>query len=48
MPEAARAAAEVGAGRRFLLVAAGVTTRAIEAAMGRALPVVRAMPNTRR
>jgi pyrroline-5-carboxylate reductase len=43
--EAARAAADVGC-RRMLSVAAGVTTRAIEAAIGRPLPVVRAMPNT--
>jgi pyrroline-5-carboxylate reductase len=43
--EAARAVADAGAGR-ILSVAAGVTTRAIEEAAGRALPVVRAMPNT--
>ena len=43
--EAARAVADAGAGR-ILSVAAGVTTRAIEAAAGRTLPVVRAMPNT--
>jgi pyrroline-5-carboxylate reductase len=43
--EAARAAADAGAGR-ILSVAAGVTTRAIEEAAGRDLPVVRAMPNT--
>jgi pyrroline-5-carboxylate reductase len=43
--EAARAAASAGTGR-ILSVAAGVTTRAIEAAAGRPLPVVRAMPNT--
>jgi pyrroline-5-carboxylate reductase len=43
--DAARAVAEVGA-QRILSVAAGVTTLAIEAAAGRSLPVVRAMPNT--
>ena len=42
---AARAVAEAGA-RRIVSVAAGVTTAAIEAAAGRPLPVVRAMPNT--
>jgi pyrroline-5-carboxylate reductase len=42
---AARAVAEAGA-RRILSVAAGVTTASIEAAAGRALAVVRAMPNT--
>jgi len=42
---AARAAVEAGA-RRLLSVAAGITTRAIEEAIGRELPVVRAMPNT--
>src|SRR4051812_29604226 len=42
--EAARAVAEAGC-RRVLSVAAGVTTQAIEAAIGRPLPVVRAMPN---
>jgi pyrroline-5-carboxylate reductase len=42
---AARAVAEAGAGR-ILSIAAGVTTQAIEAAVGRSLPVVRAMPNT--
>jgi pyrroline-5-carboxylate reductase len=42
---AARAVADAGA-QRILSVAAGVTTRAIEAAAGRMLPVVRAMPNT--
>jgi pyrroline-5-carboxylate reductase len=42
---AARAVADAGA-RRVLSVAAGVTTRAIEAAAVRRLPVVRAMPNT--
>ena len=41
----ARAVADAGA-QRILSVAAGVTTRAIEAAAGRTLPVVRAMPNT--
>ena len=43
--EAARAVADAGADR-ILSVAAGVTTRAIEDAAGRSLPVVRAMPNT--
>ncbi len=43
--QAARAVADAGA-RRILSVAAGVTTGAIEEAAGRALPVVRAMPNT--
>lgn len=44
---AAAARAVAGAGtRRILSVAAGVTTRAIEDAAGRPLPVVRAMPNT--
>jgi pyrroline-5-carboxylate reductase len=43
--DAARAVADAGA-KRILSVAAGVTTRAIEAAAGRELPVVRAMPNT--
>src|SRR3954469_7309053 len=43
--QAARAGADAGA-QRILSVAAGVTTAAIEAAAGRALPVVRAMPNT--
>ena len=43
--DAARAVADAGA-ERILSVAAGVTTRAIEAAAGRPLPVVRAMPNT--
>jgi pyrroline-5-carboxylate reductase len=42
---AARVVADAGA-RRILSVAAGVTTRAVEEAAGRALPVVRAMPNT--
>src|SRR3954447_2739705 len=45
VPAAARAAADAGCGR-ILSVAAGVTTGAIEAAAGRSLPVVRAMPNT--
>jgi pyrroline-5-carboxylate reductase len=43
--ETARAAADAGCGR-ILSVAAGITTGAIEAAIGRPLPVVRAMPNT--
>jgi pyrroline-5-carboxylate reductase len=43
--DAARAVADAGA-TRILSVAAGVTTRAIEEAAGRPLPVVRAMPNT--
>jgi pyrroline-5-carboxylate reductase len=43
--DAARAVADAGA-RRVLSVAAGVTTRAIEAAAARRLAVVRAMPNT--
>jgi pyrroline-5-carboxylate reductase len=42
---AVRSVADAGA-RRVLSVAAGVTTRAIEAAAGRPLAVVRAMPNT--
>jgi pyrroline-5-carboxylate reductase len=42
---AARAVADAGAAR-ILSVAAGVSTRAIEAAAGRELPVIRAMPNT--
>jgi pyrroline-5-carboxylate reductase len=42
---AARAVADAGA-ERILSVAAGVSTRAIEAAAGRELPVIRAMPNT--
>jgi pyrroline-5-carboxylate reductase len=42
---AAHAVAEVGV-QRVLSVAAGVTTQAIEAATGRRLAVVRAMPNT--
>jgi pyrroline-5-carboxylate reductase len=45
VPAAARAVADAGV-RRVLSVAAGVTTAAIEAAAGRALAVVRAMPNT--
>jgi pyrroline-5-carboxylate reductase len=43
--ETARAVADVGCAR-VLSVAAGITTAAIEAAIGRPLPVVRAMPNT--
>ena len=43
--DAARTVAEAGT-RRILSVAAGVTTRTIEEAAGRPLPVVRAMPNT--
>jgi pyrroline-5-carboxylate reductase len=43
--ETARAVADVGCAR-VLSVAAGITTAAIEAATGRPLPVVRAMPNT--
>jgi pyrroline-5-carboxylate reductase len=42
---AARAVADAGA-RRVLSVAAGITTQSIEAAAGRPLAVVRAMPNT--
>jgi pyrroline-5-carboxylate reductase len=42
---AARAAAEAGA-TRVLSIAAGVSTRAIEAALGRPAAVIRAMPNT--
>jgi pyrroline-5-carboxylate reductase len=45
IPGAARAVADAGV-RRVLSVAAGVTTRSIEAAAGRPLSVVRAMPNT--
>jgi pyrroline-5-carboxylate reductase len=45
VPGAVRAVVDAGA-RRLLSVAAGVTTRAIEAAAGRELAVVRAMPNT--
>jgi pyrroline-5-carboxylate reductase len=44
VPGAARAVAEAGASR-VLSVAAGVTTQSIEAAAGRLLAVVRAMPN---
>ncbi len=44
---AASAKAVAAAGcERILSVAAGVTTKAIEAAVGEPLPVVRAMPNT--
>jgi pyrroline-5-carboxylate reductase len=43
--ETARAVADVGCAR-VLSVAAGITTAAIESAIGRPLPVVRAMPNT--
>ncbi len=42
---AARAVAEAGC-ERVLSVAAGITASAIESALGRDLPVVRAMPNT--
>jgi pyrroline-5-carboxylate reductase len=45
IPSAARTVAEAGV-RRVLSVAAGVTAEAIEAAAGRPLAVVRAMPNT--
>lgn len=45
VPAAARALAQAGV-RRFLSVAAGVTTASIEAAAGNAAAVVRAMPNT--
>jgi pyrroline-5-carboxylate reductase len=45
VPVTARAVAETGV-ERVLSVAAGVTTGAIEAAAGRTLAVVRAMPNT--
>jgi pyrroline-5-carboxylate reductase len=45
VPDAARAVAQAGA-RRVLSVAAGVTTGAMEAAIGSPLAVVRAMPNT--
>ena len=41
----ARAAAEAGC-KRILSVAAGITAKAIEDAIGTPLPVVRAMPNT--
>jgi pyrroline-5-carboxylate reductase len=43
--DSARAAGEAGT-ERVLSVAAGISTRAIEAALGRPAPVVRAMPNT--
>src|SRR5918997_1154807 len=45
VPDAARAVAQAGA-RRVLSVAAGVTTGAMEAAIGSPLAVVCAMPNT--
>jgi pyrroline-5-carboxylate reductase len=45
VPGVARAVTDAGA-RRVLSVAAGVTTESIEAAAGRPLAVVRAMPNT--
>jgi pyrroline-5-carboxylate reductase len=45
VPAAARAAGEAGA-TRVLSIAAGVPTRAIEAALGRPTAVIRAMPNT--
>ena len=45
--ETARAAGAAGC-ERVLSVAAGITTAVIEAALPRALPVVRAMPNTPR
>ena len=45
VPAAVRAVADAGV-RRVVSVAAGVTTASIESAAGRALPVVRAMPNT--
>jgi pyrroline-5-carboxylate reductase len=45
VPAAARALAEAGV-RRILSVAGGVTTTKIEAAAGRTVAVVRAMPNT--
>ena len=45
VPAAAAAAGEVGAGR-VLSVAAGVTTSAVETALGPGAAVVRAMPNT--
>lgn len=44
-PEVARVAAGAGA-RRLLSVAAGVTTRSLEAAAGAGVAVVRSMPNT--
>jgi pyrroline-5-carboxylate reductase len=43
--EAARAVGEAGC-ERVLSVAAGITTQAIETALGTPVPVVRAMPNT--
>jgi pyrroline-5-carboxylate reductase len=43
--QTARAVADAGCAR-VLSVAAGITTSAIETAIGRPLPVVRAMPNT--
>ena len=43
--ESARAVAEAGT-ERVLSVAAGITIAAIEAALDRPIPVVRAMPNT--
>jgi pyrroline-5-carboxylate reductase len=45
IPAAARAAAATGAAR-LLSIAAGVTTRTIEDALGTDVAVVRAMPNT--
>jgi pyrroline-5-carboxylate reductase len=45
VPEAARAVALAGV-ERVLSIAAGVTTPALEAALGGGIPVVRAMPNT--
>jgi pyrroline-5-carboxylate reductase len=45
VPAAVAAAAAAGV-ERLLSVAAGVSTRAIEDAAGRELPVIRAMPNT--
>jgi pyrroline-5-carboxylate reductase len=45
VPVAVRALADAGV-RRILSIAAGVTTASIEAAAGRPLPIVRAMPNT--
>jgi len=45
VPAAVRAVADAGV-RRVVSVAAGVTTASIESAAGRALPVLRAMPNT--
>ncbi len=46
VPEAAKALTEVGGASRVLSIAAGVTTATIEAALGGAVPVIRAMPNT--